>query len=83
MENTAWQCPECDTMYTLPLFSDEELAIIKWLAGLVKAQALSERNSANALYIAYNDRGFVHSDLQQARDKIAKCEAILAKLEAM
>jgi hypothetical protein len=62
-------------------FTDEELAIIKWLAGLVKAQALSERNSANALYVAYNDRGFVNSNLQQARDKIAKCEVILAKLE--
>ena len=60
-------------------FTDEELAIIKWLAGLVKAQALRERNAADRLYIAYNDRGFVNADLQQARDKIAKCEVILAK----
>jgi hypothetical protein len=62
-------------------FTDEELAIIKWLAGLVKSQAISERNTANRLYIAYNDRGFVNSDLQQARDKIAKCERILARWE--
>lgn len=64
-------------------FTDEELATIKWLAGLVKAQALSERNAAARLYIPYEDRNFVHADLQQARDKIARCEVILAKLEDM
>lgn len=62
-------------------FTDEELASIKWLAGLVKAQALSERNTANALYIAYNDRGFVSRDLEHARNKIARCEAVLEAVE--
>lgn len=63
------------------MFTDEELVIIKWLAGLVKAQALSERNTANALYMAYSDRNFVHSDLAQARSKMEKCEMVLAAVE--
>lgn len=65
------------------MFSDEDLKTIKWLAGLVKAQSLSEANTASRLYVAYSDRNFVHADLQMARDKIAKCDRILAKLEEM
>lgn len=63
-------------------FDDEDLKTIKWLATLVKAQALSEQNTAARLYAAYSDRNFVHADLQQARSKIARCERLLAKLEA-
>lgn len=63
------------------MFTDEELADIKWLAGLVKAQALSERNTANNLYGAYNDRAFVHRDLEHARNKIARCESVLDALK--
>jgi hypothetical protein len=62
-------------------FTDEDLKTIKWLAGLVKAQATSERNSANSLYVAYNDRGFVSRDLQHARSKIERCDRILSLLE--
>jgi len=63
------------------MFTDEELASIKWLAGLVKAQAVSERNTADRLYGAYNDRDFVHRDLDHARNKIARCEKVLEAVE--
>jgi predicted DNA-binding protein (UPF0251 family) len=57
--------------------SFEDLENIRWLAGLVKAQAVSERNTASRLYIAYNDRDFVSRDLDHARSKIARCESVL------
>jgi hypothetical protein len=81
--NTKTWVDELVSVVSDRMFSDEDLRTIKWLAGLVKAQALSERNAANRLYIAYEDRNFVHSDLQMARDKIARCETILDKLEGM
>ncbi len=59
------------------MFTDEELDTIAWLASLVKSQALSERNAADRLYGAYNDRDFVHRDLDAARTKIARCEAVI------
>lgn len=64
------------------MFTDEELEIIRWLANLVKAQATSEKNTASSLYMAYNDRNFVHNDLAMARAKIAKCDRILSVLNA-
>lgn len=65
------------------VLTDEDFATIKWLAGLVKAQALSERNTAMRLYIPYEDRNFVHADLEQARNKIARCDRLLDRLEEM
>jgi hypothetical protein len=59
------------------MFTEDELKDIEWLASLVKSQALSERNAADRLYGAYSDRQFVHSDLAQARGKIARCEAVI------
>jgi len=62
------------------MFTAEELADIEWLAKLVKAQALSERNAASRLSVAYEDRSFVRVDLAQARSKMERCEKVLAAI---
>ncbi len=59
------------------MFTEAELKEIAWLASLVKSQALSERNAADRLYGAYNDRDFVHRDLDAARSKLARAESIV------
>jgi hypothetical protein len=59
------------------VLSQEDLEDIKWLAELVKAQALSERNQLAREYIAYNDRDWMPSKLNTARAKVARCESVL------
>ena len=63
------------------MFTDEELGDIRWLASLVKSQALSEVRTADRLYGAYNDRDFVHRDLDAGRRKMARAEAVMAAVD--
>jgi len=64
------------------MFTDEELQIIRWMANLIKAQSLSDRNAASRLSIAYQDRAFVGRNLTDAQLKMAKCDRILSVLNS-
>jgi len=62
-------------------FTDEELADIKWLALLVKAGALADRNDASRMSLAYPSREAFALNYEAALSKIARCDAILRKFE--
>lgn len=54
---------------------------IRWLAELVKAQALAERQALAREYIGYNDRGWMQPRLDALNAKVARCDRVLASLD--
>ena len=63
------------------MFTDEELDSIAWLASLVKSQALSERDQANRSYMAYSDRSWAGTHVEQARSKHDRAQSVLDALK--